>query len=152
MKLNRGTIAGQGGIGVAPGAQWIACRGCGSSSCDAAQLLACGQWMLSPTNPDGSDPDPSKIPDVVSNSWGSNIGNDDWYNATIEAWRAAGILHAFAIGNSGPSCRSGGSPGDQPTTFSVGSTDKNDRLSVFSSKGPAGVYPSTYTKPEVSIS
>jgi len=108
--------------------------------------------MLSPTNPDGSDPDPTKIPDVVSNSWGSNIGNDDWYNATIEAWKAAGILHAFAIGNSGPACRSGGSPGDQPTTFSVGSTDKNDKLSIFSSKGPAGVYPSTYTKPEVSIS
>lgn len=136
--LSRGTIAGQGGIGVAPGSTWIACRGCGSDSCDSAQLLACGQFMLAPTLHDGTDGREDLIPDVVSNSWGSSIGGSDWYNATIEAWTAAGIMHTFAIGNSGPLCRSGGSPGDQPTTFSIGSTDINDKLSLFSSKGPAG--------------
>ncbi|CAL8133613.1 unnamed protein product [Orchesella dallaii] len=132
-----GTIAGTKGIGVAPGSKWIACRGCDSSSCGGEQLLACGQWMLNPTNPDGNGTDPSKIPDVISNSWGSSVGGDTWYNATIDAWKAAGILSTFALGNQGPSCRTGGSPGDQPGVFSVGSTDKNDRLSYFSSRGPS---------------
>ncbi|CAL8133611.1 unnamed protein product [Orchesella dallaii] len=155
-----GTIAGAKGIGVAPGSQWIACRGCDSSSCGGEQLLACGQWMLSPTNPDGTEPDLSKIPDVISNSWGSSVGGDTWYNATIDAWNAAGIYSTFAIGtltigvrilrelkrftivkniflgNSGPTCGSCGSPGDQLRAFSVGSTDIKDRLSQFSSRGP----------------
>ncbi|CAL8125423.1 unnamed protein product [Orchesella dallaii] len=145
-----GTIAGGGeqGIGVAPGAKWIACKGCASSGCDGESLLSCGQWMLSPTNPDGTDPDASKIPDIVSNSWGSAIGGNSWYNATINAWKAAGILHAFAIGNSGPICFTGGSPGDQASAFAVGSTDINDRSSSFSSRGPS--LSGFITKPEIS--
>jgi len=134
-----GTIAGGGdrGIGVAPGAKWIACKGCSNSGCDGESLLACGQWMVNPTNPDGSEPDPSKIPDIINNSWGSALGGSSWYTPTINAWKAAGILYAFAIGNSGPFCVTGGSPGDQPNTFSVGSTDINDRSSSFSSRGPS---------------
>ncbi|CAG7827668.1 unnamed protein product, partial [Allacma fusca] len=51
-----GVIAGRvNGIGVAPEAQWIACKGCGTFNCSSADLLACGQWALCPTDSRGSD-------------------------------------------------------------------------------------------------
>lgn len=64
-----GSLAGAGGIGVAPGAQWIACRGCGAVCAEFA-LKACAEWILCPTLPNGTNPDCSKAPNVVSNSWG----------------------------------------------------------------------------------
>lgn len=65
-----GVIVGSGGIGVAPGAKWISCRGCSSSSCTEAALLACGQWIACPTLVDGSSPDCAQAPHVVNNVWG----------------------------------------------------------------------------------
>ncbi|GII57742.1 hypothetical protein Pth03_61310 [Planotetraspora thailandica] len=38
-----GTMVGADGIGVAPGARWIAAKGCESNSCSDASLLAAGQ-------------------------------------------------------------------------------------------------------------
>ncbi|ODM94623.1 Bacillopeptidase F [Orchesella cincta] len=61
-----GTIAGGKGIGVAPGAKWAACRGCASSACWQSDLLACGDFFACPTRADGSSPDCSKAPNVVS--------------------------------------------------------------------------------------
>jgi hypothetical protein len=50
-----GTMVGSGGIGVAPGAKWIACRGCGTLSCPSSALLACLQWMYCPTSGNTKD-------------------------------------------------------------------------------------------------
>ena len=58
-------------IGVAPGATWIAAKGCASSSCSRAALLAAGQWIVAPTDLSGRNPRPDLAPDVVNNSWGS---------------------------------------------------------------------------------
>src|SRR5258706_11992173 len=44
-----GTMVGDDGttrIGVAPGAQWIACKGCATSSCASSALTSCAQWVL----------------------------------------------------------------------------------------------------------
>ncbi|KAJ0390499.1 hypothetical protein P43SY_011022 [Pythium insidiosum] len=131
-----GTIVGSGGIGVAPGARWISCKGCRSSSCPQSDLLACGQFMTCPTNTAGSSPDCSQAPDLVSNSWGGGQGSTS-YKRVVDAWRAAGIVPVFAIGNSGPSCRTANSPGDLPNVIGVGATDSSDRVASFSSKGPA---------------
>jgi Tfp pilus assembly ATPase PilU len=38
---------------------------------------------------------------VVNNSWGGG-GGDLWYQASVNAWRAASIFPAFSAGNSGP--------------------------------------------------
>ncbi|ODM87618.1 Bacillopeptidase F [Orchesella cincta] len=107
-----GTIAGGKGIGVAPGAKWAACRGCASSACWQSDLLACGDFFACPTRADGSSPDCSKAPNVVSNSWGGGRGNT-WYNDVIEGWHAAKIIPLFSNGNSGPSCNTANSPADQ---------------------------------------
>ncbi|ODM94207.1 Bacillopeptidase F [Orchesella cincta] len=115
-----GTIAGGKGIGVAPGAKWAACRGCASSACYQSDLLACGDFFACPTRADGSSPDCSKAPNVVSNSWGGGRGNT--------------------------CCNTANSPADQ-NVIAVGSTTIDDAISSFSSVGPTT---DGRMKPEVS--
>ena len=124
-----GTIVGGDGpgpftpdIGVAPGAKWIAAKGCEVVDCSESSLLSSGQLVLAPTDLNGENPDPSQRPDIVSNSWGGGPG-DAFYLETVQAWRAAGIIPVFSSGNPGPFCGEGGSPGDFAEVFSVGATD-----------------------------
>lgn len=129
-----GTICGRHGIGVAPFAHWMACKGCTATNCMEAGLLACGEYILCPTLPDGSSPNCSLAPGVVCNSWGGD-GGGTFYNDVIAAWRIAGIVPVFSIGNSGPACGTAGSPGDSGAVIGVGSLMKRE-LSRFSSRGP----------------
>jgi len=143
-----GTIAGTArGIGVAPKAQWMACKGCASSFCFQSDLLECGQFMACPTQYDGSNPDCSKAPHLVSNSWGGGRGSD-MYAGVIEAWQAGNIVPLFSIGNSGPSCNTANSPGDHEKVIGVGSTTADDELSSFSSVGPTLI--GARIKPDIS--
>ncbi|MBT2229424.1 S8 family serine peptidase [Nonomuraea sp. NEAU-A123] len=129
-----GTMVGANGIGVAPGAKWIAAKGCEVNTCTDASLLAAGQWMLAPTDLNGANPRPDLAPDIVNNSWGG-AGFDPWYKETVEAWIAAGIFPAFANGNEGPACRTSGSPGQYAISYSAGGFDINNVLYARSSKG-----------------
>ncbi|SEH03392.1 Serine protease, subtilisin family [Nonomuraea solani] len=129
-----GTMTGANGIGVAPGAKWIAAKGCEVNTCTDASLLASGQWMLAPTDLNGRNPRPDLAPDIVNNSWGGD-GFDPFYKEVVDAWVAAGIFPAFANGNEGPACRTSGSPGQYVTTYSAGGFDINNALYARSSKG-----------------
>jgi len=131
-----GTIAGQEGYGVAPGARWQACMGCAGSSCWEDDLLDCGQWIACPTLADGTGADCSKAPHLVSNSWGSTIGADSWYDGVIAAWHAAKVLPIFSAGNAGTACGTTGSPGDRDV-IGVGATGEDDSIAYFSSVGPS---------------
>jgi len=143
-----GTIAGTeaSGVGVAPGSRWIAAKGCASASCSTADLTSSAEFMVCPTNLAGGAPDCSRIPDLVSNRWGGGSG-DTWYQGFTDAWRAAGILPVFAIGNSGSACNTANSPGDNTGVISVAATDAQDVLASFSSRGPGRLTPQ---KPELS--
>jgi subtilisin family serine protease len=123
-------------IGVAPGAQWIAAKGCEGSSCTEEDLVSSGQWVLAPTDLAGLNPDPAKRPDVVNNSW-SGPGGDPFFLPMVEAWRAAGIIPVFSAGNVGPHCNTARSPGDYLEVIAAGATDENDLIAVFSSRGPS---------------
>lgn len=124
------------GIGVAPEAKWIACRGLnGQGQGKESNLIKCGQFMLT-ANP---------LPNVVSNSWGGRT-KKTFYNDIIKAWKGAGIIPVFSIGNNGPKCRTTGYPGNTAGVISVGSTTNGDGVSKFSSRGPAD----SGMKPEVS--
>ncbi len=123
-------------IGVAPGARWIAAKGCEDFGCSEFALLAAGQFILAPTDVNGENPDPSMRPDIVNNSWGGGPG-DPFYLETVENWRAAGIIPVFASGNPGPFCGEGGSPGDYLESFSAGATDIEDVIADFSGRGPS---------------
>lgn len=132
-----GTMVGQDGsnvIGVAPGAKWIAAKGCETSSCSRASLLAAGQWVVAPTDLSGANPRPDLAPDIVNNSWGSNT-YDPWYTATVSAWVAAGIFPAFSNGNNGPGCNTAGSPGSYSISYASGAFDVNNAIASFSSRG-----------------
>lgn len=131
-----GTIAGSGGIGVAPGVQWMTCRGCPSGLCIESYILTCFQFLTCPTDTNGDNRDCSKAPHVVNNSW-STLGGRTVFNAAVETWLAAGIIPVFASGNTGPECGTTQSPGDHPRLFSVGSTAVNGSLAYSSGKGPA---------------
>ncbi|WP_406429909.1 S8 family serine peptidase [Streptomyces sp. NBC_01589] len=132
-----GTIAGAGGIGVAPGAKWIAVKGCEASSCSDTSLLKAGQWILAPTDHNGQNPRPDLAPDIVNNSWGG--GNTTFYQDMIESWNAAGIFEAFAAGNAGngTTCSTTEAPGAQAPAYGVGAYDANGAIAPFSGFGPS---------------
>ncbi len=134
-------------IGVAPGAEWISAKGCEDFDCSEGSLLSAGQFMIAPTDLEGNNPRPDLRPDIVSNSWGNDNPNDTFYLATVEAWRAAGIIPVFAAGNAGPGCSTAGTPGLFTEVISVGATDKTDLIADFSSRGPS---PSDKVSPNVS--
>ncbi|MFD6886735.1 S8 family serine peptidase [Streptomyces sp. NPDC059957] len=151
-----GTMVGDDGgankIGVAPGAKWIAAKGCESNSCSEASLLAAGQWIVAPTDLNGQNPRPDLAPHVVNNSWGGP-GGDTWYQEIVDTWRAAGIFPAFSNGNSGPGCATSGSPGDYQSSYSSGAFDINGAIASFSSRGagPGGIVKPNIAAPGVNV-
>ncbi|MFF1492179.1 S8 family serine peptidase [Streptomyces sp. NPDC058304] len=151
-----GTMVGDDGgankIGVAPGAKWIAAKGCETNSCSEASLLAAGQWVVAPTDLNGQNPRPDLAPHIVNNSWGSAT-HDDWYQQIVDAWRAAGIFPAFSNGNSGPGCATSGSPGDYASSYSSGAFDINGAIAPFSSRGagPGGIIKPNIAAPGVNV-
>ena len=147
-----GTMVGADGTsqpGVAPAAQWIAAKGCGSSTCDSYDLLYAAEWMLAPYPIGGTagNGDPTRRPHVINNSWGGG-GGDLWYQTAVQAWRAAGIFPAFAAGNAGDEPGTIGSPGDYADSFASGATDSSDNITAFSSRGPSSL--TSETKPDIS--
>ncbi len=139
-------------IGMAPDAQWMACMGCDDPPyyCSDAALTLCAQWVVAPTDLTGGNPDPSRAPDVVNNSWGGG-GEDAWYYSYVEAWNAANIIPVFSAGNEGPGCSTLGSPGSYDAVLGVGGTDSLDHNYTSTSRGPGsgtGVFP--VQKPDIS--
>ncbi|MEZ4770131.1 MAG: S8 family serine peptidase [Caldilineales bacterium] len=130
-----GTMVGSSGvneIGVAPDAQWIATFGCCP---DNATLLAALQWHLAPTRLDGTSPNPALRAQVLQNSWGG-AGGSSIYAQAMAALKASGMFVSASAGNGGPACGTLGSPGDLSSVFSVGGTDRYERIYSSSARGP----------------
>ncbi|WP_241825321.1 S8 family serine peptidase [Micromonospora sp. CB01531] len=131
-----GTMAGTDGanqIGVAPEVKWIAANGCCPS--DAA-LITSGQWMLQPRDLNGQNPDASKRPNIINNSWGTTApSNEPFMEDVTNAWAASGIFGAWSNGNNGPGCQTSGSPGSLTSNYSAGAYDINNNIASFSSRG-----------------
>lgn len=148
-----GTAVGDDGagnqIGVAPGAQWIACRnmagsfGIGSVS----RYVACFQFALAPTDVNGNAPDPSKSADITSNSWACdpNYGEIgcDIPTALITATqvlRDAGVMVIASAGNAGSACQSViHAPATLDQALTVGATTISNAIADFSSRGPSAL-------------
>lgn len=126
-----GTAVGQNGIGVAPGAKWIAVNIASSDGFIYESEVHAGfQWLMAPGG------DPAMAPDVVNCSWGGNPASTSFIE-DIEALDAAGIIPVFAAGNSGPLPQSIESPGSNPGTLAVGASTEIDDVAWFSSRGPS---------------
>jgi N-acetylneuraminic acid mutarotase len=137
-----GTMVGDDGdpgtnqVGVAPHAQWIEAKGCETNNCTDFALLSSAQFILAPTDLSGNNPDPTKRPDIVNNSWGGGP-NNPWFHDAVAAWVAAGIFPAFSNGNAGPGCGTAGSPADYENAYGTGAFDINHVIAAFSSRGPS---------------
>ncbi len=143
-----GTMVGDDGgdnrIGMAPGAQWIACKSFQGGDIDA-QLLECGQFMAAPWDLTGANADPDLRPHIVNNSWG-DCGQvyDDWYDGVLTAWHAAGIYPVFSNGNAGacgysspPGLNTVGNPARAGNVTGVGATGTSDgQYAIYSTWGP----------------
>ncbi len=136
-----GIMVGQNGIGVAPGAQWIAVKIFNNQGQALDSWIHAGfEWLLAPNG------DPALAPDIVNNSWGSVAGDNETFVSDVRALRAAGIFVAFAAGNKGPQGGTVGSPASFTESFAVGATDDQDQIARFSSRGPS---PWGEVKPEI---
>ncbi len=133
-------------VGMAPGAQWIACRAFIGGTADDTDLLECAGWVLAPAG------NPANRPHVVNNSWGGGTASSPWFLDSVKAWRAAGIFPVFSAGNlqNKVSCVKMGSPADYLESFTVGAHDINGTIANFSLNGSDGVNTSFITKPNLS--
>lgn len=144
-----GTMVGDDGglnqIGIAPGAEWIACRGCSTNTCGDDELLTCGQFIAAPTDLTGGNTDPYKRPNVVNNSWGDcKEVYDPWYADVINAWHAVGVYPVFSNGNAGncgysspPRLNTVGNPARAGNVTGVGSSTRDSgQYATHSNWGP----------------
>ncbi len=144
-----GTMVGDDGganqIGIAPGAEWMACAGCPDGSCWDVSLLGCGEFMAAPTDLNGENPNPDMRPNVVNNSWG-DCGQtyDDWYADVVDGWLAAGVYPVFSNGNASncgypapPGLNTVGNPARYGNVTGVGSSgEQNGQYATHSNWGP----------------
>src|SRR5690606_13518356 len=83
-------------IGVAPDARWIGCRNMERGWGKPSTYLECMEWFLAPTDVNGENPDPTKAPHVINNSWscpeveGCNPDNFELLHQAVVNLRAAG--------------------------------------------------------------
>jgi serine protease AprX len=152
-----GDSSGTNQIGVAPGARFIACRNMNAGDGTPATYLECMEWFLAPY-PVGGTPaqgDPSKAPDITTNSWGCPTSEGCMpatLQAGVEAQRAAGIMFVAAAGNSGASGCSTVSdpPSFYDATYTVGAYSATTGLiASFSSRGPVTADTSYRMKPDI---
>ncbi len=138
-----GDEGGQNQIGMAPGANWIACAGSGSPY---ANPLDCYQWFLAPTKLDGTDPRPDLAPDVINQIEPSPKD----YHAATQALYAAGIYITQPAGNNGPQCSTLDLPMNKyPEITATGAFDINDNIWLYSSRGPGLVGHDSLVKPDI---
>ncbi|PPK64679.1 S8 family serine peptidase [Actinokineospora auranticolor] len=121
-------IAGGGAKyrGVANGAKILDAKVLGAGGGRDSWVLAGIEWAV------------AQGADVVNLSLGaSDTPEVDVIEEAVERLSAEkGALFVVAAGNSGPRPRSIGSPGSAPSALTVGSVERDDSISFFSSRGP----------------
>ncbi len=155
-----GTMVGDDGmgnqIGVAPDARWIAARNMERGYGSPVTYTECFEWFLAPTDLNDQNPDPSKAPHVINNSWGCpaeegcNASNWGMMETAINNLRAAGVVVVQSAGNSGSACGTvDNAAAIFEGAFSVGASQRNDTIASFSSRGAVTIDGSSRLKPNV---
>lgn len=162
-----GTIVGSEGdsniIGMAPEAQWIACRNMDNGYGRPSTYIECFEFFLAPFPYQGdslTEGRPDLAAHVINNSWGcpkSELCDGHEILPVLERLYQAGILVVASAGNSGSACST---IADAPAhhsfmTLSVGAHNHKDgNIASFSSRGPSkydGQIGPDVTAPGVSV-
>ncbi|MEM7104484.1 MAG: S8 family serine peptidase [Bacteroidota bacterium] len=144
-------------IGIAPSARWIGCRNMDRGYGQPSTYIECFEWFLAPTDLNNANPDPSKAPHVIANSWscpemeGCNPSNFSLMQTAVENLDAAGVFVVVSAGNSGgQGCSTVRTPAAIfEKSFTVGASNSVDTLAWFSSKGDVTVDGSNRMKPDL---
>ena len=154
-----GTVSGLDGenrIGVAPGAEWIACRNMRHGIGNPGKYIGCMEFLFAPF-PLGGDPlrdgDPSRGAHLVNNSWGcppEEGCEPDTLRIAVDNLRIGAQLMVASAGNYGPACSTvQDPPAIYDSVFSVGAITREDRSTSFSSRGPVARDGSQRIKPDI---
>lgn len=121
-----GIVAGAGSVyrGVAPKATLVIAKALSVNGGTEDSVLAALSWASR-----------ERI-DVVNLSLGGPGDPKDSLSREVDALSAEGIIVCVAAGNSGPAAGTIGSPGCAAGALTVGATDKERRLTDYSSRGP----------------
>src|SRR5450759_3312893 len=153
-----GTEVGDDGlghqVGMAPGAQWIACRNMDAGTGRPQFYIDCLQFFIAPTDLTGKNADASKRPDVIDNSYScptSELCSPHTLQAAVEAVRAAGIFMSVSAGNYGSTTCStvNEPPALEASVFTVGAVTSSNVIAGFSSIGPVTIDGSNRLKPQL---
>ncbi|MGE0081814.1 MAG: S8 family serine peptidase [Thiohalomonadaceae bacterium] len=145
LGLAVGADAGDGPVGVAPEASWIAAKIFDDSGqAHVSDIHLALQWAL---DPDGN-PDTPDTPHVVLAAWALQDAPGTCtreFSRDLAALKAADVAVVFAGGNSGPDRRSDLAPANDANSLAVGAVDASLRVPYFSARGPSachgGVFP-----------
>lgn len=163
-----GTMVGLDGdniVGVAPGARWIGVRNMERGWGKPSTYIEGFEWFLAPTDLNGENPDPSKGPHVINNSWscpeieGCDSTNWAFMEVAINNLRNAGTVVVVSAGNNGNNCGRINAPAAMfEGTFAVAATRVVDTIdgvfiddiAGYSSWGPVYIDGSQRLKPDIS--
>ena len=152
LMAGNGTSSGGHFTGVAPAAEIVSLKIAGrTGAADVSKVLAAIQWVVSFREQYGID--------VLNLSLGTNSKVSPWLDplnfAVQRAWKS-GLTVVVAAGNTGPGARTISKPGDDPYVITVGAVDDretpgqdDDRLPLFSARGPVVDGLSAWVKPDV---
>jgi subtilisin family serine protease len=131
--------AGKGDLnGVAPEAEILAYRVLNQ---EGEGLF---DWVIS-----GIDQAVADGADVINLSLGGSGNPDDPVSTAVDNAVLSGVVVVVSAGNEGPSSETILSPGVAREAITVGSTNKDDTLSFFSSRGPVNWLEEVIIKPDV---
>src|SRR5688572_19198036 len=129
--------------GVAPNAKLLAYRVLNEiGEGETSDILAAIEWTIDP-NQDG---DFSDHADVANMSLGGGGDADSPLSQAVDTATQAGVVFCLAAGNT-PGERTIGAPASARLGITVGSSESNDQLALYSSRGPSS--PGWDLKPEV---
>ena len=149
-------------IGMAPDAEWMACRNMYYGRGSPVSYTDCFQFMLAPYPQDGdpfTDGHPELAPNIINNSWScpeSEGCEAQTLRQVVETTRAAGMMVVASASNDGSTCNTIKNPiGIYDASFTVGAHKvdplHNDySVADFSSRGYVASDGSYRLKPDIS--
>ena len=122
----------------------------------ASTYTECFQFFIAPTDLAGQNPDPTKRPHVMNNSWGCPLVGElcarTVMQTIVENADASGIFVEASAGNDGSACNTvQDPPGIYASAFSTGAiSGTTNALQSFSSRGNVSSDGSFRMKPDIS--